>query len=228
MSSLPRSPSAPGHTHVFRGKCVEVSDLRTDSRLHELFREAIFTCREGLRFKTNPRASSHSFLSWFLGRLSWMSKWVLPIPSSPLLSLRVAPARTLQRNLVQQPSVYFLSEALFQPLYPSLPACGAGQDSQEIGCPRSSSQRMTGGGWNISTPGTSPLRWNYLGGACSQSPLEFPNRSKQAQLSMVILAWWHTPYWIPFFFLPFFLSPSFLSFSISLPIPFPVFPGIIS
>lgn len=103
-------------------------------------------------------------------------------------------------------SVSFFTEALFWPLclYPSLPACGAGRDSQEIKCPGSSSQCMTSGGWSISTPGPSPLRWNILGVHVQTHGSSLTGVSKP-QLPTVITCLMTHP------LLNSFLSPSFLS-----------------
>lgn len=101
----------------------------------------------------------------------------------------------------------FSSEALFWPLYmyPSLPACGASQDSQGVKCPGSRSQRMTGGGWSVSAPGPSPLRWDISGVHVHTSPWSSLTGVSKPQLPTVITCLMTQP------LLNSFLSPSFLS-----------------
>lgn len=61
-SSLPRSPSASRHICALGGACAEDSDLRAGDQ-DELFREAVFTSREELRFRSSSGTSSQSCFS---------------------------------------------------------------------------------------------------------------------------------------------------------------------
>ena len=76
-------------------------------------------------------------------------------------------------------------------------------------------------GMECKCPRSLPAKVGYLGGACSHFPLEFPNRSKQAPTA-------YSDNLLNDTTLIEFLSFSFLPVSISLPIPLPVFSGIIS